>query len=238
MGMGRREDASQGAKILPQVQQGGALTTTMVGQRRDEEEEVRGKVPTQERDGRARGRETDPEGAKQSLRGRLPLHSKRRSLRKAAVRSSHHGRGQGALKERRMGELGGAEVEAREKSQVGGQGRDQQARGSQRDPVAGQGVRGGDREAEARGDQEGPEADPAVGQPDQEVGQKADQRRSPSGGLGVNRRKSPRNHDGQDHPRGHPRILQHRKARRRRRGSQDQGAPQRGQEGRNERQKP
>merc|ERR1712181_203430 len=141
-----------------------------------------------------------------------------------------------------MGGEGGAEVEAREKSQVGGQGRDQQARGSQRDPAAGQGVRGGDQEAEARGDQEGPEADLAVGQADQEGGQKADQRRSPSGGLGVvrgvGRRKSPKNHDGQDHPRGHPRIIQHRKARRRRRGSQGQGAPQRGQEGRNERQKP
>merc|ERR550517_2335455 len=139
-----------------------------------EGEGVQGRVRTQERDGRARGRGMDREGAKQSQRGRLPLHSKRKSLRRAA--RSSHGRGQGAAKERRMGE-GGAEVEAREKS-LGGQEVVQRARRSQRDLVAGPGVRGGDREAGVNGDQEGHEADPAVGLADQEVGRKADQSRS------------------------------------------------------------
>ena len=211
----------------------------MVGPRRCEGGEgVQGKA--QERDGEARGSETDRVEAKQSLRGRLPPHSKRKSPR----RRSSRGRGRGAAKDTREGldqekRMEGAEVEAREKNHAG-QKAVQPARRSPRDPEAGQGVREDprDREVAARGDQEGQEADLAADQADQEVGRKADQRRNPNGGPGVARgagqRKSPKNHDGQDHPRGHPQIPQHPKARRKRRGSQDRGAPRRGQGGRSE----
>merc|ERR1719209_1667233 len=130
----------------------------MVGPRRFEEGEgVQGKV--QERDVRPRGKEMDPEEAKQSQRGRPP-QSKTKSRRRA-VRSSH-GRGREAAKdtredldqEKRTGEEG-AEVEAREKSH-GGPKVVQSARRSPKDPVAGQGVRGGhiDREVAAKRDQE------------------------------------------------------------------------------------
>ena len=235
--MGRRKNVSSpGAKILRRVQRGAAIT--MAGPRRCEEGEgVRGKV--QERDGRARGKEMDPEEAKQSRKGRLP-RSKRKSPRRA--RRSSHGRGREAAKEKRMGEEG-AEVEAREKSH-GGPKVVQPARRSPRDREAGRGVKGDhrDREVGAKGDQEDQEADLAVDPVDHEAGRKVDQRRNPSedpGAVrGAGQRKSLKKHDGQDHPRGHPLIPQHPKARRRRRGSQDRGAPLRGRGERNKRREP